>query len=450
MRNRVGSDRVAPDRVAARGVAARASGGGVDWRSADDGSGSDDRRRVGAVGNAERNATVRARYAVEHGSARRGLRQCRGPGRRITRHDDALRRLINLGHVLPHSVEPLGEPVTAQDHHGIDIGRIHRRTQQIGARPTFAGLHLFQYRSNGNAARPHPAPAGADDEGAGFERRSERNSAQLDQIPARRRSREMRLRDPECGPVGRHRTDAEIRMRPQHGVAHRGIHLIDHADQAFRSDHGAQSAHASARAGAENHGGLVPYAAAVQGFSRYETPAKRGAEPDDFSQAVILALERASFHRVEREAVDAGLLEISQEQRLAAPLGSFLEHHERSKEGPPYSSRDGIAHRVRKSTGRERQDNADSQNDKVEPGVASDGAGQLLPQVARTDQYFASSSSIRPQPRTTQVRGSSSTWIGRPVSWDNRTSRPRMRAPPPVITMPRSTMSAALSFAASM
>ncbi len=170
----------------------------------------------------------------------------------------------------------------------------------------------------------------------------------------------MRLRDPECGAVGRHRADAEIRMRPEHGVAHRGIHLIHHADQAFRSDHGAQSADASARAGAQNHGGLVPDAAAVQGFSRYESPAKPGAEPDDLPQAVILALERASLHRVEREAVDARLLGIRLEQRLAAPLRSFLEHHERSKEGTPHPRRGGVAHRVRKSTRRERQDNAGS------------------------------------------------------------------------------------------
>jgi hypothetical protein len=43
------------------------------------------------------------------------------------------------------------------------------------------------------------------------------------------------------------------------------------------------------------------------------------------------------------------------------------------------------------------------------------------------------------------VSGSSSTWIGSPVSWLSMSSRPRMSAPPPVITMPRSTMSDASS-----
>ena len=42
---------------------------------------------------------------------------------------------------------------------------------------------------------------------------------------------------------------------------------------------------------------------------------------------------------------------------------------------------------------------------------AIDGA-----QLLRTDQYFSSSSKILPVPRTTHVNGSSSTWIGSPVS----------------------------------
>ena len=47
-----------------------------------------------------------------------------------------------------------------------------------------------------------------------------------------------------------------------------------------------------------------------------------------------------------------------------------------------------------------------------------------------------------PQPRTTQVSGSSATSTGRPVSSASRRSRSRSSAPPPVSIMPRSAMSA--------
>ena len=51
-------------------------------------------------------------------------------------------------------------------------------------------------------------------------------------------------------------------------------------------------------------------------------------------------------------------------------------------------------------------------------------------------------SSAMPQPRTTQVSGSSATSTGRPVSSASRRSRSRSSAPPPVSIMPRSAMSA--------
>ena len=55
-------------------------------------------------------------------------------------------------------------------------------------------------------------------------------------------------------------------------------------------------------------------------------------------------------------------------------------------------------------------------------GIGADGKDQIDPgrngvnQVVRTDRYLCMSSKILPAPLTTQVRGSSSTWIGRFVS----------------------------------
>src|SRR5690606_27483762 len=54
-------------------------------------------------------------------------------------------------------------------------------------------------------------------------------------------------------------------------------------------------------------------------------------------------------------------------------------------------------------------------------------------------------SSARPQPRTTQVSGSSATSTGSPVSSISSRSRSRNKAPPPVSMMPRSVISAPIS-----
>ena len=55
---------------------------------------------------------------------------------------------------------------------------------------------------------------------------------------------------------------------------------------------------------------------------------------------------------------------------------------------------------------------------------------------------FSRCSSASPQPRTTQVKGSSATTTGRPVSSCSKRSRSRSSAPPPVRAMPLSVMSA--------
>src|ERR1043165_2735690 len=52
------------------------------------------------------------------------------------------------------------------------------------------------------------------------------------------------------------------------------------------------------------------------------------------------------------------------------------------------------------------------------------------------------SESILPAPSTTEESGSSAMETGRPVSMESRLSRFLSSAPPPVRTMPRSTMSA--------
>jgi hypothetical protein len=74
-------------------------------------------------------------------------------------------------------------------------------------------------------------------------------------------------------------------------------------------------------------------------------------------------------------------------------------------------------------------------------GMPSRAVRRML--LAREDgAELVHPSSAMPQPRTTQVSGSSATSTGRPVSSISRRSRSRSSAPPPVSMMPRSVMSA--------
>ncbi len=219
----------------------------------------------------------------------------------------------------------------------------------------------------------------------------------------------MCLRDSESGSVRRHRAHPEIGMGPEHCMAHRRIHGIDDADQSFGREDRTEPSHAGKRSRREDYSRLVADAAAVQSLRGNEAPPQACPESDQLPQPVVLPLERAGFHGRQRHAVRDRGFRLRHEERLTARLRAPLEHHERSQEGSPHRRGDRIAHRGRKSPGGECEYDACGENDQVDPGVAASSAGHGLPQVASTDQYFASSSRIRPHPRTTQVRGSSST-----------------------------------------
>src|SRR5688572_7414960 len=99
---------------------------------------------------------------------------------------------------------------------------------------------------------------------------------------------------------------------------------------------------------------------------------------------------------------------------------------ERSDNCLAQSGGEGITQRLGQDARADRQHDAQSEQHRVPSTAFTNGARHDSAQVLRTDQYFASSSRIRPVPRTTQVSGSSSTWIGSPVSWLNSRSSPRM------------------------
>src|SRR5690606_37890182 len=125
-------------------------------------------------------------------------------------------------------------------------------------------------------------------------------------------------------------------------------------------------------------------------------------------------------------------------------LGARLEAHHGAERRLAHPAHDRGGPRLRQRVGQECDDQAPRDEGQVARGRVPSPEFPHR-QLLRTERYFSKSSRIRPVPRTTQVSGSSSTWIGSPVSCDSSWSRPRISAPPPVITMPRSTMSLASS-----
>jgi len=73
---------------------------------------------------------------------------------------------------------------------------------------------------------------------------------------------------------------------------------------------------------------------------------------------------------------------------------------------------------------------------------ARPGKSRALYSYEKIEPSLSMRSRAMPEPRTTQVSGSSATSTGRPVSSIKRRSRSRSSAPPPVSIMPFSAMSA--------
>src|SRR4030095_14690746 len=120
-------------------------------------------------------------------------------------------------------------------------------------------------------------------------------------------------------------------------------------------------------------------------------------------------------------------------RRASGPplLRAQLEPEERHQRRLADRCGDRVGGLARQQERRDRESHAAGEEEGVppEPGAA---ARALHGQVVRTLRYLSNSSRMRPVPRTTQVSGSSSTWIGSPVSCWSSTSSPRMSAPPPV------------------
>src|SRR3954471_3203959 len=135
-------------------------------------------------------------------------------------------------------------------------------------------------------------------------------------------------------------------MSPQHRVTHRRIYLIDDANQSFRGYHRTVARNSCARARAQNNRRLVTHAPTVQRFGRDESPFESSSDSNQLSEAIVLALERARLHGVERQAIEVLLLGVGAEQRLTAALSTLLKHHKRCEETPPHSGRNRLAHGI--------------------------------------------------------------------------------------------------------
>src|SRR5579862_29845 len=226
----------------------------------------------------------------------------------------------------------------------------------------------------------------------------------------------MGLGDTKRAAISRHGADPEIRMRPGNRQTHPRVDGLDHANEPFGRDDGAERPHAISSAGRQGHGEFFAERPAVQRFRRDEAPAERMAEPQETTEAVVLGLQAGYEESLERDRIFAGGFLVMTNEGQAAELGILLERDERSHEVAAQGAGDRVAEPARQGD----RDQGERATHEPQYGVgactARNGAGHALSQLLRTDQYFSSSSRILPVPRTTHVRGSSSTWIGKLVS----------------------------------
>src|SRR6185312_14005920 len=219
----------------------------------------------------------------------------------------------------------------------------------------------------------------------------------------------MWLHDSECGSILRHRTDPKIGMSPHHRVADHRIHVIDDPDQTFRRDDGTELQHACARAGAQRNAELIAYAAAMQRLRGDEAPLEPAAESKDLAQARVLGFEGLYTHLAQCDRIALRHHGVVHRECAPALFGALLQPEQGSKYSAPEPARDRFAHLCRKDERDQRENRTDEQYGTIDPVVRASEARHPLPQGERTDQYFSSSSRIRPVPRTTHVSGSSST-----------------------------------------
>ena len=148
---------------------------------------------------------------------------------------------------------------------------------------------------------------------------------------------------------------------------------------------------------------------AVQRLGRNETPLEPRAEPDDFAQLIVLDLQRLRLDGAHGDRVGGDLALLVRYPRGAPALGAALQSDERGDDRSAKHAGDRLAifraAARRRSGTRRRSRPIDRRRHDFPCALPL----PRLPHVLRTDEYFSSSSRIRPVPRTTQVRGSSST-----------------------------------------
>ena len=221
----------------------------------------------------------------------------------------------------------------------------------------------------------------------------------------------VRLHDAERAAVGRHRARAEIGMRVEDRDAHRRVGGLNHADQPSRRNHGTVPLDPRRASRRERQRGDDVFArpGPVQRLGRNETPFEPRAEPDDLPKLVVL---RPGAPAPSRRAARPSRGDASR---------SLETHALRQRSAPACSPTSGatIVRRSAPAIGSRRLAGSTiAMSDKTTQPTNRPASIRLprraavatdLPQVLRTDQYFSSSSRMRPVPRTTHVSGSSST-----------------------------------------
>jgi hypothetical protein len=171
----------------------------------------------------------------------------------------------------------------------------------------------------------------------------------------------MWLDDPEDTSVGTHRTDAEVRMRPQQRRAALLLDADDRADQPLRRDDRR----------AQNHAGLAPAvtrtvcASPSSGrcnASRRQSRCEALTETQQCAEPIVLELHVAEFGVPENEAVEASGADVTRDKGTAGALRLDLQGDQWTDKGLADVASHRLARRRRQDESQHGRDGAGGQN----------------------------------------------------------------------------------------
>ena len=185
----------------------------------------------------------------------------------------------------------------------------------------------------------------------------------------------MRIDDAKRRAVAGHRARPKVWMREEDRDADRGIGSLHQTHDAFGRNDRAIDLDAGSRACRQcqcRHDVLAHRV--MHCLRRHESDVEAGAETEQLSQFLILALERHRIEAAHDGRVEASRSLLTELPRGVPALGIALQIDERRDDGAAQDLRERFAHLQRQHEGDERDDDAPDKQEKIDSAAQPCGA----------------------------------------------------------------------------